>query len=360
MPANFKTYESQARLLAAVVAAHPELRLNYKAIAQHYGKSQTVSAIEHRFRPVRQQAEIIRIAVSQGVDPEELNVVEMSKDDIVKYFGESTPDGLQFHFRGVKSSAEVLKIAYDNGNDPVEAFGLKVSGGGPSPAKALAKAPRTPREPKTPSSNKKRTRKPAMEDTPTPSKSRRKVDKPMNYREETTNDDSPAIDYEELDASPTMQAKKVRMTPMKNMVLPPKGTILPHHANGGSNGTVSSSIFGSGTVAGNSSTAEATPSEASATASNSGTVAETGFHLKGEVTDLTGPENDERYEQTQYEQTQYEQPQYEQPQYEQPQYEQTAFSFQANHNVNHGNHDLVGYYSAAQFVQYGYDDEGEI
>ncbi len=30
MPTNFKTYEAQARLLAAVVAAHPELKLNYK------------------------------------------------------------------------------------------------------------------------------------------------------------------------------------------------------------------------------------------------------------------------------------------------------------------------------------------
>ena len=38
MPANFKTYEAQARLLAAVIAAHPELRLNYK------GKNQIISS----------------------------------------------------------------------------------------------------------------------------------------------------------------------------------------------------------------------------------------------------------------------------------------------------------------------------
>lgn len=30
MPANFKTYEAQSRLLAAVLAAHPELKLNFK------------------------------------------------------------------------------------------------------------------------------------------------------------------------------------------------------------------------------------------------------------------------------------------------------------------------------------------
>lgn len=30
MPANFRSYEGQLRLLTAVIAAHPELRLNYK------------------------------------------------------------------------------------------------------------------------------------------------------------------------------------------------------------------------------------------------------------------------------------------------------------------------------------------
>jgi len=30
MPANFKTFEAQSRLLAAVIAAHPGLKLDYK------------------------------------------------------------------------------------------------------------------------------------------------------------------------------------------------------------------------------------------------------------------------------------------------------------------------------------------
>lgn len=30
MPANFRTYEGQSRLLTAVIAAHPGLKLNYK------------------------------------------------------------------------------------------------------------------------------------------------------------------------------------------------------------------------------------------------------------------------------------------------------------------------------------------
>jgi hypothetical protein len=37
MPANFKTYEAQSRLIAAVIAAHPELKLNYK------GKNRSIS-----------------------------------------------------------------------------------------------------------------------------------------------------------------------------------------------------------------------------------------------------------------------------------------------------------------------------
>lgn len=31
-PTNFKTYESQARLLAAVIASAPDLKLNFKGI----------------------------------------------------------------------------------------------------------------------------------------------------------------------------------------------------------------------------------------------------------------------------------------------------------------------------------------
>lgn len=29
-PANFRTYEGQNRLLTAIIAAHPDLKLNYK------------------------------------------------------------------------------------------------------------------------------------------------------------------------------------------------------------------------------------------------------------------------------------------------------------------------------------------
>lgn len=41
MPANFRSYEGQLRLLTAVVAAHPELKLNYK------GKSNVISLFSY-------------------------------------------------------------------------------------------------------------------------------------------------------------------------------------------------------------------------------------------------------------------------------------------------------------------------
>ena len=46
------------------------------AIATHYGKTSTMSAIEHRFRPVRKQAECVRLAVARGDDPEEIDILD--------------------------------------------------------------------------------------------------------------------------------------------------------------------------------------------------------------------------------------------------------------------------------------------
>jgi len=55
-------------------------------IARHYGQAQTASAIEHRFRDVRERAELVRRLVNQGLDPEVINVHDLRKagmDDAV-------------------------------------------------------------------------------------------------------------------------------------------------------------------------------------------------------------------------------------------------------------------------------------
>ncbi|KAL1874755.1 hypothetical protein VTK73DRAFT_232 [Phialemonium thermophilum] len=82
MPTAFKSYEVQARLLAATVAAHPGVKWDYKEIA--------------------------------------------------KFFGESTPDGIQFQFRAIKKDAETLRAAVSNNEDPVKAFGKKSAGSAPA------------------------------------------------------------------------------------------------------------------------------------------------------------------------------------------------------------------------------------
>ncbi|KAK3351598.1 hypothetical protein B0H65DRAFT_418355 [Neurospora tetraspora] len=224
MPANFKTYEAQARLLAAVIAAHPELRLNYKAIAQHYGKSATMSAIEHRFRPVRKQADCLRLAVSRGDDPEEIDILEPG--EMAKYFGESTADGLQFQFRSVKAGAEAMKNAADNGQDPVEAFNNAVSGSG---ANKTPSGRKRGRPAGTPASGRSRAGAgtPATgKSTTTTAKPRRSTAKKANYVEPQTTTDkdesAASVDYDALDDSPTGHlAKKTRTTPIKT-ALPPR------------------------------------------------------------------------------------------------------------------------------------------
>lgn len=105
MPANFRSYEGQLRLLTAVIAAHPELRLNYKGkstaslssrhqsiifpfsclhrnprlvltrsdIAKHYGSDWSVSGVEHFFRPIKKNGLAIQSLVKRGEDPANFN-----------------------------------------------------------------------------------------------------------------------------------------------------------------------------------------------------------------------------------------------------------------------------------------------
>jgi len=56
---NWKSYESSVRLLSAVLAAHPELRLNYGEVAKFYGDC-TASSLDHRFRPIKKEAQKMR------------------------------------------------------------------------------------------------------------------------------------------------------------------------------------------------------------------------------------------------------------------------------------------------------------
>ncbi|RCI08617.1 hypothetical protein L249_4865 [Ophiocordyceps polyrhachis-furcata BCC 54312] len=123
--ANYKSYEAQARMIRAMVAAHPDVKWNYKEIAACIGSDISEHAVNHRFRPIRAQAAIIREARAQGLDikdllsQDELPATQeaIDKQNIAKYFGQSTGDGIQFQFRGIKRDAELLRQTEAEGGD---------------------------------------------------------------------------------------------------------------------------------------------------------------------------------------------------------------------------------------------------
>ncbi|KAK6351082.1 hypothetical protein TWF718_004255 [Orbilia javanica] len=63
------TPENYVKLLAALLAAHPELKLNYHNIAVYFGDGATYDAIEKRMRLIRNQANELRKEVETGVRP---------------------------------------------------------------------------------------------------------------------------------------------------------------------------------------------------------------------------------------------------------------------------------------------------
>ncbi|KLU88396.1 hypothetical protein MAPG_07381 [Magnaporthiopsis poae ATCC 64411] len=178
-PSNFKTYEAQSRLLAAVIASSPNLKLDFKAIVRYYGSDVTASGLEHRFRPIKKQVAIIRAAVDQGVDVKDIqNVVCMSEKEICKHYGESTPQGLEFQFRSIKKDAKALRDAVGKGENPLTALGKSAPS---TPGKRKAAA-----TPKTGGSTAKRQRKKAPA---------------------SSEDDDKEVDYESLDVKTPTKPK---------------------------------------------------------------------------------------------------------------------------------------------------------
>jgi len=60
------TAEKYHKLFAACLAAHPEFKPNCNKVAKYFGEGATYDAIETRFRPIKQQAKLIRQAVDSG------------------------------------------------------------------------------------------------------------------------------------------------------------------------------------------------------------------------------------------------------------------------------------------------------
>ncbi|KAK4191695.1 hypothetical protein QBC35DRAFT_448253 [Podospora australis] len=249
---DFRSVEGQQRLMAALIAAQDIKKFEFKIMAKLTGT--TESAMEHRFRTVRLQAEFLNFAEEYhrkgGLEPfywpvsnikskqdferakecaamavklssAQRNVVSrkdpgsMSKDEIQMYFGASTEQGIQFQSRFWRANAEVLRNAVENGQDPVKAFSDHIAGNGSQTA--------TPKNAK---------RKQPAKQTPstaasTPANKRRRVKKetPITNDEE----DSEDANYSELDRSAEDRALGIDTTPrnFKTKVKPEPEPELP-------------------------------------------------------------------------------------------------------------------------------------
>ncbi|KAH7033261.1 uncharacterized protein B0I36DRAFT_106732 [Microdochium trichocladiopsis] len=116
---NFRTYEAQTRLLAAVIAtANP--KLDFNELAKHAGSNCTPSSIDHRLRPLKQLAQLQRTWLAAGKDPADLPT---EKAAIQKLFGESTPAGLEWQFRDIKKLGKAQQAAVSKGESPVNVMG---------------------------------------------------------------------------------------------------------------------------------------------------------------------------------------------------------------------------------------------
>ncbi|KAI0122889.1 hypothetical protein BJ170DRAFT_687600 [Xylariales sp. AK1849] len=113
MPTNFRSYEAQSRLLAAVVAT-TKARLDFKALSQYMGSDTTPAMVDHRTRHIKKLAQLQEQWVQGGKDPKDLPCEEK---EIQKLFGESTAAGLEFHFREVKATGKAQKALADKGED---------------------------------------------------------------------------------------------------------------------------------------------------------------------------------------------------------------------------------------------------
>ncbi|KAF4613410.1 hypothetical protein G7Y89_g15477 [Cudoniella acicularis] len=122
---NWKTYESSVRLLSAIIAAHPQLKLNYDEVARFYGGGTKYKSVWYRMTQINKHAKLLAAAVEQGNDPHavELNDGPQGKpraQDISRSFGGGcTTSAIENRFRRLKSDAKLINDALKKGIDPI-------------------------------------------------------------------------------------------------------------------------------------------------------------------------------------------------------------------------------------------------
>ncbi|CCD46341.1 hypothetical protein BofuT4_P118910.1 [Botrytis cinerea T4] len=119
---NWKSYEATVRLLSAIVAAHPNLKLDYAAISKYYGDESTYHQIWHGMNGIKRKAESLRNAVDAGLNA---STVDLENDSIakkeisVRFGGDCTASAVENRFRRLKSDAKLINAAVAKGEDPI-------------------------------------------------------------------------------------------------------------------------------------------------------------------------------------------------------------------------------------------------
>ncbi|TVY40897.1 hypothetical protein LSUB1_G002345 [Lachnellula subtilissima] len=121
---NWKTYESSVRLLSAIVAAHPSLKLNYDEVSRFYGGGTKYKAVWDRMTQITKTAKLLKAAVDNGQDPITVEVADIrssskAQDISARYGGDCTNSAIENRMRRVKTDAKRINNALTQGIDPI-------------------------------------------------------------------------------------------------------------------------------------------------------------------------------------------------------------------------------------------------
>ncbi|KAB8303400.1 hypothetical protein EYC80_004828 [Monilinia laxa] len=119
---NWKSYEATVRLLSAIIAAHPGLKLDYAETSKYYGDESSYHQIWKRMAGIKKNSEQLRKAVEAGINPSTVTLeggVNVMKAISVRFGGDCTVSALENRFKRLKSDAKLINAAVGNGEDPI-------------------------------------------------------------------------------------------------------------------------------------------------------------------------------------------------------------------------------------------------
>ncbi|CAL3970304.1 unnamed protein product [Diplocarpon coronariae] len=123
---NWKSYESSVRLLSAIIAAHPQLKLNYDDVGRFYGDGAKYKSVWDRMKIINKNAEAIAAAVEAGLDPFQVPLVDSmlavkskTPDISTRFGGDCTKSAIENRFRRIKVDAKLVNDAVEKGVDPI-------------------------------------------------------------------------------------------------------------------------------------------------------------------------------------------------------------------------------------------------